>query len=78
MHELVDYLVASFIPKESYDLVVYEEDDEIEIKILVDKEHIARLIGRQGKLAKAIRTIVKMKSQMSGQKCFVSIEDKCD
>ncbi len=78
MHELVDYIVSSFIPKESYDLVVYEEDDETEIKILVDKEHIAKLIGRQGKLAKAIRTLVKIKSQMTGQKCNVTIEDKCD
>ncbi len=78
MQELVDYLVSSFIPRDSFDILVYEEDDEMKITVFVDKEHIAKLIGRQGKLAKAIRTIVKTKSQMSGIRCNVSIEDKCN
>ena len=76
MQELVDFLVQSFIPRESYDLVTIEENDELEIKVKVDKEHIARLIGRSGRIAKAIRTIVKAKAIATDRKCTVSIEDR--
>lgn len=76
MQELIDFLVQSFIPRESYDLVTIEENDELEIKVKVDKEHIARLIGRNGRIAKAIRTLVKAKAIDGDIKCTVSIEDR--
>jgi predicted RNA-binding protein YlqC (UPF0109 family) len=59
MHELVDFLVKQIIDEGTYDIVVMEDGNNVEIKIFADKDVISRLIGRSGKIAKAIRTIVK-------------------
>lgn len=63
MRELVDFLVGKMIEPDSYEIVMLEDDNKVEIKVLVDKEKIAKLIGRSGRLAKAIRTIVKAAAQ---------------
>lgn len=70
MVELVEYLVKELVdnPEE----VVITEDGET-VKVSVAKSDMGKIIGKQGRIAKAIRAIVKAASSKAGKKCSVEI-----
>ena len=53
-----------------------DDGDNVDIKVYVDKDKVARLIGKSGRLAKAIRTIVKAAAQGSDRRYDVYIEER--
>lgn len=57
MIELVKFMVTSLV--ENKDEVVIVEEPEGTIKVTVAKSDMGKVIGRQGKIAKAIRSVVK-------------------
>ena len=57
MVELVRYLVDTLVSDK--DAVRVTENDDGVISVSVAKADMGKVIGRQGKIAKAIRTIVK-------------------
>ena len=76
MKDLVDYIVKSFIGEESYEIIVVEDGDKVDIRVNVDKDKIAKVIGKSGKIAKAIRTLVRSASRDSDQKFSVYFEER--
>ena len=76
MLELVNFLVKEFVSEENYEIVVTEDGDDIDIRVQVDKDHVGKIIGRQGRIAKAIRTIVKGAGQRLDQNYSVYIEER--
>lgn len=42
------------------------ENDEINIEVMIPEDQMGRVIGKQGKIAKAIRTIVQASSYING------------
>ncbi len=76
MKELVDYIVKSFIGEESYEIVLVEDGDKVDIRVSVDKDKIAKVIGKGGKIAKAIRTLVRSASRGSDQVYNVYFEER--
>jgi hypothetical protein len=75
MYELIDYLVKSII-EDGYEIVLIEDDNDVEVKVLVDKAKIAKLIGKNGRTAKAIRSIVKAASHNSEKRYDVNIDER--
>lgn len=60
LEELTKYLVTTLVNDKDAVLVEKEENNnEITIKVLVPKEEIGAVIGKSGKIANAIRTIVQ-------------------
>ncbi len=57
MVELVQYLVTKLVDNKEAVRVTESEDGIISVS--VDKADMGKVIGRQGKIAKSIRTIVK-------------------
>lgn len=57
MVELVQYLVTRMV--DDKEAVRVAESDDGVISVSVAKSDMGKVIGRQGKIAKAIRTIVK-------------------
>ena len=45
-----------------------EKEDEIQIQVLVPEDQMGRVIGREGRTAKAIRTIVQASSYINDNK----------
>ena len=45
-----------------------EEEDTIIIQVMVPEDEMGKVIGKQGKLAKAIRTIVQASSYINNNK----------
>lgn len=70
MVELVEYLVKELVdcPQE---VKVTEENDVV--KVSVAKSDMGKIIGRQGRIAKSIRAIVKAAAAKQGKKCTVEI-----
>lgn len=76
MRDLVDYLVKQIIDEDSYEIVMLEDDANVEIKVFVDKDKVAKLIGKFGRIAKSIRIIVKSATQNADKRYDVFIEEK--
>ena len=72
MYELVDFIVGSLLKEGEKYNVEYIEDDNL-INIYVSKDSIGKIIGKQGRIAKAIRTIVKAASIKKNTKVNVEI-----
>ena len=68
--ELTSYLIKSLVKDpESVSVKEFEtEDDSILIEVLVNKEEIGAVIGKNGKIANSIRTIVQASSYLNGNK----------
>jgi len=74
MVELVKYIASSLVDKpESVDVREVEGEDSITIELRVDPDDMGKVIGKQGRIAKAIRTVVKAASTKSEKPVFVEI-----
>ena len=72
--ELVEVIAKSLV--ENPDEVVVtetEKDDAIIVELKVGPADMGKVIGRQGRIAKAIRTVVKAASSKSSKKVIVDI-----
>ena len=74
MVELVKYIAQSLVEKpEAVDVREVETEDSIVIELRVDPEDMGKVIGKQGRIAKAIRTVVKSAAMKSDKKVVVEI-----
>lgn len=74
MVELVEYLVEKLVPGGDYEVELRENEDYSDIVVVIAKKDIGKIIGKQGRIAKSIRTLVKAAS--NGVKYNVVIEEK--
>lgn len=74
MKELLEFIAKSMVSKP--DSVVIEEINEeniITLKLHVAEEDMGKVIGKQGRIAKAIRTVIKAAAVHSDKKVIVEI-----
>lgn len=78
MKKLLEYIVKSIVDKEKEVKVEEEEENpgEIILKLSVAQEDMGKVIGRGGKIIKAIRTIVRILAIKNSQKVTIELEDK--
>ena len=77
MLEIIKYVVNQFADKpEDVEYSVEEKGNAIEVTVLIDEEDMGKVIGRQGKIAKALRTIVNAVSKKNGKSCNIEIKSK--
>ena len=74
MKELVEVIAKSLVDNPS-EVVVTEtvSGDDLLLELKVDPSDMGKVIGRQGHIAKAIRTVVKAASSKSDRKVVVEI-----
>ena len=79
MEELVKYIVERLVTnKEALSVRMNEvENGEQIITVFVAKEDMGKVIGKNGKIAQSIRTIVKNVSKQQG-KYFVKFEERAE
>ena len=76
MKELLLYIAKNLV--ENPDQVTVTEvqgDDELTLELRVAPEDMGKVIGRQGRIAKEIRTVVRSYAQRTGVKVSVDIVD---
>lgn len=71
MVELVKFIVTGLVDKKDEVVVTMGEDNTVNIK--VDKSDMGKVIGKDGRITKAIRTIVKAAGSKEGVKYTVTI-----
>ena len=76
MIELVEYLVSALVPEGDYSVEQRDMDESADILIRISKKDIGKIIGKQGRIAKAIRTLVKAASGKGNLKYTVTIEEQ--
>ncbi len=77
MEELVKYIVKSIVDKPEEVVVSQEVESEkiVIVNISVAPEDMGKVIGKGGKVASSIRTIVKTASAKSGKRFIVKINE---
>ena len=76
MKDLVEYIVKSLVDKPE-DVSVSLDESEMgkDIKIKVADDDKGRIIGRQGRIIKAIRQVISAGATKNGEKYRVEIEE---
>jgi predicted RNA-binding protein YlqC (UPF0109 family) len=74
MKDLVEYIAKSLVNAPD-DVVVTEEETEegIVLKLQVADEDKGRIIGKQGRIAQAIRTLIRVKAAKAGTRASLEI-----
>ena len=74
MVALVEYIVKELVnEKEQVNVTRVERDDGVVIEVRVAQEDMGKIIGKQGKIARAIRTVVKAASSKEEKRVVVDI-----
>jgi predicted RNA-binding protein YlqC (UPF0109 family) len=76
MEELVRTIAQSLVDNpDAVDVKLVEKDNEYIIELRVADEDMGKVIGRQGRIAKAIRTVVKAVAVREHKRVNVEILD---
>ncbi|HUV43554.1 MAG TPA: KH domain-containing protein [Dehalococcoidales bacterium] len=74
MRDLVEYIAKSIVNAPD-DVQVTEEEDEqgIILKLQVADDDKGRVIGKQGRIAEAMRTLIRVKAAKAGTRATLEI-----
>lgn len=76
MKELVEFIAKSLVEHpEEVSISVDESDQETVYKIKVAEEDMGRIIGKQGRIIKSIRTVTKAAAIKDGTRVQVEIDE---
>ncbi|MCL4515952.1 MAG: KH domain-containing protein [Firmicutes bacterium] len=76
MKELVEFIAKSLVDHpEDVSVDVTEDEREVTLALRVAAADMGQVIGRQGRIAKAIRTVVKAAAVKDGRHVTVEIVD---
>ncbi len=74
MKELIEYIAKSIVNSPDAVVVTEEETEQgITLKLQVADEDKGRVIGKQGRIAEAMRTLVRVKAAKAGTRAMLEI-----
>lgn len=75
MKELLEYIVKSLI-EDGYEIEEKEEDGKTIFEIKVVQDKIGLLIGKHGRIIKAVQDIVKIRARLENKIVFIKVVEK--
>jgi len=79
LRELVEYLAKSLVDNpEQVQVNEVEGERSVVLELTVAPDDMGKVIGKQGRIAKAIRTVVKAAAAREGKKVIVMVTDTHD
>ena len=76
MAELLDYLARRLVDEpDAVRVERVEEDDAVVIRLHVAADDVGKVIGRQGRIARALRTLVRAGGAHEGRRIVLEIVD---
>ena len=76
MKDLVEIIAKSLVDHpEQISVTETEKDDIIKVELTVAPEDMGKVIGRQGRIVKQIRILMRAVAQRKGKKVSVEIMD---
>lgn len=74
MKELIEYIAKSLVDyPDAVEVTENHDDQGLVIELKVASEDMGKVIGKQGKIARAIRTLAKAGGSKQGDKVLVEI-----
>lgn len=74
--ELVEYITRQFVSEpDKLNVTATETENSVTIVVMAAEKDMGKIIGKQGRIAKAIRTIVKSASSKEKLNYYVQIKD---
>jgi len=74
MRDLVEYIAKSIVNAPDEVQVTEEEDEQgIILKLQVADDDKGRVIGKQGRIAEAMRTLIRVKAAKAGTRATLEI-----
>lgn len=74
MKELVEYIAKSLVEDPTQVKVVEtEEGDHVRIELTVAKEDMGRIIGKGGRVANSIRTLLRVAAAREGKRASLDV-----
>lgn len=74
MKNLIELLVKALVDEQDkVEVVEVERDDSVTYKVNVAPGDLGKVIGKDGKIANALRTVAKAAAMKGGKKVFVDI-----
>jgi predicted RNA-binding protein YlqC (UPF0109 family) len=76
LKDLLEYLAKSLVDNPAeVRVLVTETDTTVLLELSVDKDDVGKVIGKQGRIARALRTIIKASAVRDGKRVVVEIVD---
>ena len=77
MIELIKYVVTRFAEKpEEIEYEIVEDGKQVNVTVTLSDSDMGKVIGRQGKIAKALRTLVRVGGQKENKKYNIEIKER--
>jgi predicted RNA-binding protein YlqC (UPF0109 family) len=77
MLELIKYVVGMFAEKpDEVEYDVQENGKNVDVTVVLASSDMGKVIGRQGKIAKALRTLVRQGSLKENKKYNIEIKER--
>ena len=77
VQELIKYVVESFAEKKNeVEYKIEEKENVIEVTVLLNSSDMGKVIGKQGKIAKALRTLVSASTPRDSKRYIVEIKEQ--
>jgi predicted RNA-binding protein YlqC (UPF0109 family) len=74
MQELIEYIAKSLASKpDEVKVTTTQEEDRVVLKLQVADEDKGKIIGRQGRVAQAMRTLLRVAAVKDGTKAVLEI-----
>ena len=74
MKELVEVMAKALVEHEEVSVIESEQNGETVIELKVAPSDMGKVIGKQGRIAKAIRSVVKAAASKEDKKVVVEIQ----
>lgn len=76
MKDLLEFLARSLVDNpDEVRVEEIESEDGVLLRLTVAKEDVGKVIGKQGRIARALRTVVKASAVRDGRQATVEIVD---
>lgn len=77
MKELLKVIVFALLNNDDFEIIEENESDKVVIlKVIVNKDDIGKLIGKNGVVANSIRVLIKSASSKTNKRYIVKINEK--
>jgi predicted RNA-binding protein YlqC (UPF0109 family) len=76
LQELLEYLARSLVDSpDEVRVQATETETTVVLELSVAKDDVGKVIGKQGRIARALRTIIKASAVRDGKRAIVEIVD---
>lgn len=76
MEELLEYLAKNLVEKpEEVTVTRSEREGAVVLELRVAEDEVGKVIGKQGRIARALRTVVRASGARRGERVLLEIAD---